>query len=452
MPQALGAMNVEGDTTPHPQSLSPLKGEGSRNATPVEPRSTRFAWSQVILASILMLATLPGRTQGLGLVTEPLLADLHLERMTYANLNLWATLLGALLCFPAGWAIDRLGLRWVTAGITLLLGLAVWQLSAFAGSIALLFTLLLATRAFGQSALSVCSITTVGKWFPNRVGMAMGVYSVLLSVFFAVAFIAVGYSVRQNGWRSAWLQIALALIFVITPLVMLALREPQGGTGGSQPAAATSPERRGEDTASHRHSFTLSQALCTGAFWLFAGAAASFNLVSSGLGLFNEAVLAERGFDQKTYHLFLAVSTLMSLVGQFACGWLTTRLKFQILTLAALTLYAVGLAGIPIVHAHWQLWFVAVLLGVSGGMIIVIFFSIWSEAFGQKHLGRIQGAAQMLTVLSSALGPVLFAKCFEINRSYAPLLYGLAGSVLLLAIAAKAVRLPQRAVNFSKTV
>src|SRR6185369_10527117 len=55
------------------------------------------AW-QVVLASVLMVATLPGRTQGLGLVTEPLLADLHLNRVTYATMNLWATVLGALLC------------------------------------------------------------------------------------------------------------------------------------------------------------------------------------------------------------------------------------------------------------------------------------------------------------------------------------------------------------------
>ena len=115
--------------------------------------SRSLAWKQVVLASLLMLATLPGRTQGLGLVTEPLLADLHFDRFTYTNLNLWATLLGAGLCFPAGWAIDRFGLRWVTAAITLLLGLTVWRLSAFAGGMAMFFVLLLATRAFGQSAL-----------------------------------------------------------------------------------------------------------------------------------------------------------------------------------------------------------------------------------------------------------------------------------------------------------
>ena len=72
----------------------------------------------------------------------------------------------------------------------------------------MLFLLVLATRALGQSALSVASITAVGKSFDRSVGVAMGVYSVLLSVFFAVAFVAVGSSVRVNGWRAAWAQVA----------------------------------------------------------------------------------------------------------------------------------------------------------------------------------------------------------------------------------------------------
>jgi MFS family permease len=245
------------------------------------PKASRIAWTQVVLASVLMLATLPGRTQGLGLVTEPLLKDLQLDRVVYANMNLWATLLGALFCLPIGWAIDRIGLRWITSAITLSLGLVVWRISSLAGSGMMLLGLLIATRALGQSALSVCSITTVGKWFSKRAGMAMGVYSVLLSVLFAVAFVAVGYVVTKHGWRAAWSGIAWALIFAITPLVVLALREPLNWRADSV----------AEETA---NDFTLPLALRTSAFWLFAGAAASFNLVSSGLGLFNEAVLAER--------------------------------------------------------------------------------------------------------------------------------------------------------------
>jgi MFS family permease len=382
-----------------------------------------------------MLATLPGRTQGLGLVTEPLLRDLHLDRVKYANMNLWATLLGALVCFPAGWAIERIGLRWAAAGVVVSLGLSVWQFSSVAASSALLSGWLLATRALGQSALSVCSIVTVGRWFPERAGLPMGVYSVLLSVWFAIAFGAVGYSVRVNGWRTAWGQIALALVVVIAPLVVLVLREPTKRPRNHSTVELTEKQ----DVPA---GLTLAEALRTGAFWLFAGSAAAFNLVASGLGLFNEAVLAERGFDQRTFHIFLAVTTLMSLGGQFLCGWLSRKYRYQTLTFLGLLVYAVGLAFMALISRHWQLWVLAGLLGVAGGMIIVIFFSVWSDLFGQRHLGRIQGAAQMVTVFSSGVGPLVFAKSAEVWRSYAPLLFVLAGVTLMLALAARYITAP----------
>jgi MFS family permease len=400
--------------------------------TTESPAVPRLAWIQVVLASVLMLATLPGRTQGLGLVTEPLLADLRLDRFTYAQMNLGATLLGALFGFPTGWAIDRIGLRWVTVSTVLLLGITVWQFSAVTAGVTAIFILLLATRALGQSALSVCSITTVARWFPHRAGFAMGVYSVLLSVLFAVAFIIVGHAVETTTWRTAWSRIGLALALVIAPLVVLIQREPM------------SKEKSGGEAVLSGDQLTLADALRTRAFWLFAGAAAAFNLVFSGLGLFNEAVLAERGFDHKTFYHFLAFSSLMSLGGQFLCGWLTRRWRYQTLTCLALAIYGAGLAGIPFLTTRWQLWCLAVALGVAGGMIIVIFFSVWGDLFGQRHLGRIQGAAQTLTVLSSALGPALFARCAALYHSYTPLLLILAASVVLLAVCAKTMRLPTR--------
>jgi cyanate permease len=376
-----------------------------------------------------MLATLPGRTQGLGLVTEPLLHDLGIDRIAYANINLWATLLGAAICLPIGRVFDRVGLRWTTAALCLLLAVVVWRMSALTGGVALLFVLVLLTRAIGQSALSVASITAVGKSFGSSVGMAMGVYSVLLSVLFAAAFVAIGASVRIDGWRTAWLQIAIGLAFVVAPAVALFMREPGK-------AAATTPE-------SHQPppGMSLATALKTPAFWVFAGATSLFGLVSSGLGLFNEAVLAERGFSQETYHTFLAGSTIIALVGQFGCGWLTRRHSMQWLLAVALYLYAAALLALPFIKTLPQLWIFATLFGLSAGMITVIFFAIWRR-FGSRHLGRIQGAAQMLTVLASAIGPLLFAKCAAITGSYAPILFVLAPSVGILGIAARNVTVP----------
>jgi cyanate permease len=76
-------------------------------------------------------------------------------------------------------------------------------------------------------------------------------------------------------------------------------------------------------------------------------------------------------------------------------------------------------------------------------MITVIFFAIWRRAYGAAHLGRIQGAAQMLTVLASAIGPLLFAKCAELTGSYMPILWVLAPAVAALGVGAVRVALPK---------
>jgi MFS family permease len=60
----------------------------------------------------------------------------------------------------------------------------------------------------------------------------------------------------------------------------------------------------------------------------------------------------------------------------------------------AMFIYAGALAALPVLTTLNQLWLFAVLIGLSGGMITVIFFAVWRHAFGPQHLGRIQGAAQ----------------------------------------------------------
>jgi hypothetical protein len=89
-----------------------------------------------------------------------------------------------------------------------------------------------------------------------------------------------------------------------------------------------------------------------------------------------------------------------------------------------------------------QVYLYAVALAFAGGWITVCFFTAWRRGFGPAHLGQIQGAAQMLTVLFSALGPQLFASIQVRLHSYLPLFYCLAAISLGLALATWFAKLP----------
>jgi MFS family permease len=397
-----------------------------------------YGWVNLAVAALAMVGTLPGRTQGLGLITERLLADLQIDRVAYAQINLWATLIGALLCIGVGRLIDRFGSRVVLTVVAGALGVVVLLMSGAKGlaSVALLITL---TRGFGQSALSVISITIVGQWFVRRLNLAMAVYTVALSVGFMVAFPIVGASVIEYGWRAAWTGVGLALLLGLTPLAWLLVRRSPEACNLQPDGERPVEEGVAEESGGH----TLRQALSTSAFWVFGLASAVYGLIASGIALFNESILAERGFDASTYHRSLVIVALTSLVGNFLGGWLSSRWKMNRLLALAMGLLACSLVALPHVSTQTHVAAYAVVMGLAGGFVIVIFFSFWSQAYGRSHLGKIQGAAQALTVVASAVGPLLLAECVTVTGSYAAMFYILTLVVLVLGLCAWFVRQPR---------
>ena len=415
-------------------AAAPLPDSGSTRA----PR-LYYGWIVVFVAAAAMVGTLPGRTQGLGLITEPLLADLRISRVRYAELNFWATILGSAGAIGVGQLIDRLGSRIVLTLVTLALGLVVCamsQTSSFA-ALALWITL---TRGLGQSALSVVSIAMVGHWFVRKIAAAMAVYSVALSIGFMIAFPLAGTLVQQWGWRAAWLAVGCGLLGILAPMsAAMVRRGPEAcgliPDGGAFPASShihvENASALGATTG-----YVWTEALLTPGFWVFAAGTALYGLVASGIGLFNESILAERGFSAQTYYQTLVVTALTALVGNFLGGWLTTRVQLERLMAISLFILAAGLVALPHVSTQMHVMIWASAMGLGGGLVMVLFFSVWPRAFGRRHLGRIQGAAQALTVLASALGPLLLAWCVEWTGSYAMMFRMLAGVIAVVACAA----------------
>jgi MFS family permease len=397
-----------------------------------------YGWVSLGVAALAMVATLPGRTQGLGLVTEPLMRDLGLDRIAFAEINLVATLAGSLFCLGIGRLIDRVGSRLVLTVVTAALGAVVVAMShvAAAASLLLLVTL---TRGLGQSALSVASLALVGKWFSRRLPLAMGVYALAMSIGFMAAFPAVGAAVSASGWRAAWAGIGWVLLLAVAPLSWALARSTPESCGlevdGGRTAAVGPAASEGA---------TLMGALRTPAFWVFALGAAVYGLVASGIALFNESILAERGFTPATYYRSLVVTALVALVGNFAGGAFAEKGSLRRLMAAAMLLLTGALLALPHVSREAHVVAYAAVMGLAGGFVMVIFFSFWGRVYGRAHLGRIQGAAQILTVLASAVGPLLLARCVAATGSYASAFYVLSGVVALLGLASALVPLPAR--------
>ena len=196
--------------------------------------------------------------------------------------------------------------------------------------------MILLTRGLGQSALSVASLALIGKSTGRNVGLAYGVYSFVVAVGFMAAF-KVAKLFPESEWRILWAAMGWALIAfaAAVPFVVHSSLLAKEETAAAEPSAPSAPIE----------GHTLGQALRTRTFWVFALATSFYGAVASGLSLFNQFILEERGFDRG---VFLEISAMMPLIGlaaNLATGWLATRwpmgrlLAASMISLVALSLF-----------------------------------------------------------------------------------------------------------------
>jgi MFS family permease len=392
-----------------------------------------YGWVNLVVAAIAMTATLPGRTHGLGLITESLRADLDLNRVAYGALNGWAIVLGAALCWPAGRLIDRLGSRPVLVGVALGLGASVLWMSTVDDWFWLFITLTL-VRGLGQGALSVVSLALIGKWFRRRLGLAMGLYSVLLAIGFIVSILALGGAMAEYGWRGAWAGLGWWLLLGLAPLGFLLARSTPESCGLALEDRTTVSDTSGGD-------LTLGKAFRTPVFWTSTLAIACFNLTWSAVTLYYQSILAEQGLDRpvdvggKEVDLFVLVMAAMTATGLLAnllAGWLATHWPLPRLLALGMLLFGLAVLVYPSLNTPGQAVLHGAAMGVCGGLIVVAYFALYPRLFGRTYLGQIQAVVQVASVLASALGPWLLALCGEKTGSYHPLFFSVAGVAALL--------------------
>ncbi len=395
----------------------------SRNQLPY------YGWMIVALAALAMVATLPGRTVGLGLITESLISEFGMTRTEYARFNMIATLLGTAGALIAGPLTDRFGIRVTLSGTLILLGCLVMTMSQWVTA-ATVMAFLILTRTVGQSALSTISVTSVGKWFTTRLAIAMGVFSVIVAIGFSVAIVGAQTQIAIVGWRKVWMTIGLSILILGLLCVALARR------GESSHQAS---EELGNGTV-----LTLREALLTPCFWVFAIGMALYGGLIASVSLFNESILQELGFGQETFRYAMAGLMSAGLLGNMIAAWSARRIGLPRVMAVSLAILTIVMLTYDRLQSDWQVITHAGIFGFCGGVFSVLFFTGFGQAFGHTHLGKIQGCAQALAVIASALGPWWLADVQQRLGSYFFAMTSAAPVFALVAICAWFTRIPSR--------
>lgn len=404
-----------------------------------------YGWVIVAVATIGVVASIPGQTMGVSVFTDALLEATQLSRLSVSNAYLAGTLLSGLTLPWGGTVLDRLGARRtamlaaIGLGATLLLLSSIDKVvAALPGSelaaVAALVVGFYCLRFTGQGMLTMVSRTMLGRWFQRRRGLAAGISGVFVSFGFGYAPRLFDDWIAAAGWRGAWRQMAALLIVGMGSLAYLFYRNDPESCGLRMDGEPSEGARRDTDEGA----FTRGQAVRTLAFWAVTSALAFQALVVTGITFHIVDLGSEAGLERAdAVRVFLPMSVMSTAVG-LAGGVLADRLPIRALLVAMMGAQALGVFAATNLDEHF--WLAVVGLGVSGGLFNPISTVAFPRFFGRRHLGAIAGIEMMCLVVASSLGPSLLALSRDLFGSYGPALQ----ACLLLPVVAVGLALVYR--------
>ncbi|MGH3713787.1 MAG: MFS transporter [Micromonosporaceae bacterium] len=336
---------------------------------PAAARSrSHWPWTVAAVAFVILIGA-----AGFRSVPSVLIDPLHLEfgwsRATIgAAVSLNLVLFGVISPFAAA-LMERLGMRRVVIGALLLIaagsGLPVFMTASW--QLLLTWGVLVGVGTGSMSMVFVA--TVVSRWFVARQGLVSGVLTAAGATGQLVFLPLVARLATAYGWRTASLVVAACALAVV-PVVVLLLREhPRdvGVTAYGGGAEEVAPAVTGGLAA--RAWTALRDAARTRAFWLLAGGFAICGISTNGLvGTHFVSAAHDHGMPYTTAAGLLALVGIFDVAGTVLSGWLTDRIRPQLLLGVYYALRGASLLVLPLLfapHVQPSMWVFILFYGLD---------------------------------------------------------------------------------------
>jgi hypothetical protein len=287
----------------------------------------------------------------------------------------------------------------------------------------------------------------VGRSFPRKVVLVMAIFSILTAFLYlgVVQFIKFGMSPKELNlsWRGVWLIFGAFFLFGLTPFGFFTITEPRVSSDPeSQPTDTSAQDGNVSRLAGPDPERTLWEAMRSPVFILFGLSCLVTGTANAGIALFNESLLKDRGFSRDVFFDSVTIGIFGVILFKLVGAELCQRWSMRMMCGLCMLLYASTALAVPYLQTVDQVYIWSIAKALALSVHTVIYYAIWGYAFGRRHLAQIQGAAHVLTVTASGLGPVIFGLCRDNLGTYDPCLYATAFTSLAIAAGMFCFRVP----------
>lgn len=269
--------------------------------------------------------------------------------------------------------------------------------------------------------------TAISNWFSKRRGLALGITMTGIGVGgFVIAPILERVIIPSLGWNYTYYVLAGIIWICVVPIALLVMRDKPQDMGlfpdGVIDVEAVVPPK---SASKEGKSWTRPMAMKTATFWIIAVA---FGLQSFG----NTSVVQNQtrhlntifptgSIIQEQIGIILGIVAIGSTLGKLIFGWLADRIgpKLSSMSCIVCSIVAVGiLLSITVTTPMWIIWIYSIIIGLSMGGWASNTPMLISNYFGLKYYGAIYGAANLLIMMGTALGPIVAGAIYDAAGTY----------------------------------
>jgi nitrate/nitrite transporter NarK len=343
----------------------------------------------------------------LGLFLKPITAEFGWSRTEFSIILAIAALANALILPVAGYLVDRFKAPRVIA-VGTVLGCCGYAALSLAHSYAGLITIMVFVVVTGNLAGYPAFLGLTQRWFDKHLGLALAITSTGLAVGTGAFSYVIVNTIALRGWRAAFLTVGIAALVIGLANLFLFVRDNDG--------PLPEPERREDSVLAGGGVTSLSEALRTRDFWLYACSFALVLFAVVGCNFHLPALLSDHGASASQIAAVFAAGSVGSLAGRLSTGIMLDRFSVRLIAGLFFSGQAIGLLllldGLP-----WAL-LASLLLGAVQGAEIDMLGYVVARRFGQAAYGQIVGACFGLSLVGAITGPLVMAKIFDRTGSY----------------------------------
>ena len=373
--------------------------------------ASRYRWVVLGIAWLSYLAVYMVRVS-LPPLSPFIVEELSLSK-TEVGLLVSAGAIGySVFQLPAGWLIDRFGVRRMLVASCFAAGAIICAMY-FASNLPVASAVLF-LGGFGYGCFPAVATKALLQWFPpTERGTAVGLQQTSINAAGIITAVSLPILAEALGWRFGFIGVGV-FSMVVAGVVYVFYREP--------PAVQLEPSMRRKTSLSDVREVVFNRNIL-----LVSASCIGFMAVDYSLTTYLVIYLKESvSIAVALAGVFLALTNIGGLMGKLFFGVMSDRFfggsRKKPLLLAGGVMLAVSVA-VQAVSPASPGWLIALIFGVFGfsaigwgGMNLILV----SESTRKENAGLAMGFSLMILLIGNIAGPPIFGYIVDVTGSYSP--------------------------------